>query len=99
MFDDLPDSILLLSKTAIGIALMAYLFVGAKELRWVFGSISLATFFWQADFPCVHVNVSRVATIAPTASVLAVDDDLWSQGEVRPSAISCDVDTISHNAG
>jgi hypothetical protein len=79
MLNHLPNSILLLWETAIDIAFMAYLFIRAEEFSWIFGSISLTAFFRQANFPCIHVDVARIAAITATASIFAVDDDLRSQ--------------------
>ena len=94
-----PNRVSLDSCTATPAAFVTYLFVRAKKLRWIFGSIGLATFFRKTHLFAVHVYVPWVSSIAATTAVFAIDDHLGSDRNIRPRAFPSDIDPVCHHAG
>lgn len=71
--------------------------VVAGEFFWVFGFVLLASVVRDSVVMTEFVDTSWVSTIAGTTS-MAVDDDLWSDGNTWEGVVTKDVNTISDGA-
>lgn len=94
-----PNCVSLLGKTPVLSTVMADLLIRAQKFFRIFGSVCLTTLFWNSYFFCVHVNMTRIASVASASSVLAVDDDLRRDTDIWPCFVSRNVDPISKDTG
>lgn len=89
----LPHRVLLDLHTARTRATVADLLVRTGRSRRILGLEVLTALLGKPEFHGVLINVAGVAALA-VSSVIAVDDHLGGESEVRPGSVSGDVDAI-----
>lgn len=94
-----PNCVSFLGKTAVPCTVMADLLIRAQKFFRIFGCVCLATLLWNSYLFCVHVNMARIASVASTSSILAVDDDLRRDTDIWPCFVSHYIDPISEDTG
>jgi hypothetical protein len=80
------------------LAVFADLLWGAVEAGWVLSEIVLARFFGDTVLVSELID-GKTETTFTRATTVAVDEDLWSEGDLWEGVVATDVDTISHGAG
>lgn len=105
---DLPVGVVLNSPTSTGVncsiggdrtgTVKTTLFSRARSLLRISSKIVLTRFFRDTLLVSELVNTNGLTTVAAATS-LTIEDDLNTQGNIRPSSVSSNVDSISKGGG